>query len=729
MACDASSCTPAPVRRWRRSPAACRWSPCRCSPTRCTTRARVAATGAGLVVDPREMATSSPRRSSRSWRTPRSRRRPGRSRSAWPHCRPPPRCWRPCGRLRFTDHVAADLRAHALVGRAAELAEVEQRPSPPPCAARAACCCSPARRGWASPGCSPRSAPRARGRVPLCSRGRARARRRAAAGGQRGGPVWLARSAVPGVARRCSPFRASLARLVPGWAEPGAPPPYRTPRSPRRGAARAVRHAYRDPWCSPWRTCTGPTRRPSTCSTGSAGLPGGRVLLAATWRTGELDVATHLVGHPGCSTWPASTTGPAPGWRGTAPGPRSPTTWSTRCRRRPGAAPAAGGAAHRAGRAGCSPADLRRLGAGRRAGARGAGRAGRAGGRPAGPPGQSGPGGAARRAVAGDRDRPPAAGRGWSTWPSRRCSASCAPGCESTCSPPTVPGWSGGTPLPGTPCWPPCCPPSGPAVAARIATGLDRRGERGPRRAADLWARRRAAGPGRSALVGRCRAPPTGASLGQPSPGPTGRRSRASPAVAEELVRLLTLQGRLAEARSVGSASLDQLAGPAHASLALTLAEVAVESADWSGALALLDRAGAGGQALRADAIRADALFGSGDLPGCRGAGRVGGGRGRRDRLAAGRPGRPVYRARGGRPVCPGAGPGGRPPVVRPGRAGRGRARVDAATGPRTALTGNPGAHRRAPSHRGWSRRGTWPRPSGCPARWPTSTSCWPRPS
>ena len=162
-------------------------------------------------------------------------------------------------------------------------------------------------------------------------------------------------------------------------------------------------------------------------------------------------------------------------------------------------------------------------------------------------------------------------------------------------------------------------PPERAAVAARIADRLDRRGDdEARRRAAHLWAD--AGRPDRAvpALVAVARAAADRGELGTAES--LVRRAGAlggEPAVAEELVRLLTLQGRLAEARSVGSASLDALAGAAHASLALTLAEAAVEAADWAGAFELLDRAGAGDGShdLRADAIRADALFGSGDLP------------------------------------------------------------------------------------------------------------------
>jgi len=163
-------------------------------------------------------------------------------------------------------------------------------------------------------------------------------------------------------------------------------------------------------------------------------------------------------------------------------------------------------------------------------------------------------------------------------------------------------------------------PPERAAVAARVADRLDRCGDDDARRrAAHLWAD--AGRPDRAvpALLAVARAAADRGELGTAES--LVRRAGAlggEPAVAEELVRLLTLQGRLAEARSVGSASLDALAGAAHASLALTLAEAAVEAADWAGAFELLDRAGAGdgSHGPRADAIRADARFGSGDLPG-----------------------------------------------------------------------------------------------------------------
>ena len=105
-------------------------------------------------------------------------------------------------------------------------------------------------------------------------------------------------------------------------------------------------------------------------------------------------------------------------------------------------------------------------------------------------------------------------------------------------------------------------------------------------------------------------------------------------------MRVLTLQGRLEEALTEGSAALDALSGEAHASLGLVVAAAAVDAGwtgacepwpCWSGPRRLRDP--------RADAVRADALFGAGDLPGAARARRL---RGRRGRVC-------------GKPVDPGA--------------------------------------------------------------------------
>ena len=160
-------------------------------------------------------------------------------------------------------------------------------------------------------------------------------------------------------------------------------------------------------------------------------------------------------------------------------------------------------------------------------------------------------------------------------------------------------------------------PPERAALAARLADRLDRRTTPTPRRV------RRCCGP---RPVGADRAVPALLALARDdadrgdlaSAEALVRRAGdlgGQPAVAEDLVRVLTLQGRLAEARASGAAVLDTLAGPAHASLGLTLAAAAVEAADWPGALSMLDRAAVPGDP-RADAVRADALFGAGDLAG-----------------------------------------------------------------------------------------------------------------
>ena len=103
-------------------------------------------------------------------------------------------------------------------------------------------------------------------------------------------------------------------------------------------------------------------------------------------------------------------------------------------------------------------------------------------------------------------------------------------------------------------------PPERAALAARLAEHLDLRPDAdagGPGGAAVGRGR-----PGRTAPSPRCSRWPAlyadRGDLAPPSPWSAGQApSVASTAVAEDLVRLLTLQGRLAEARSVGSASLD----------------------------------------------------------------------------------------------------------------------------------------------------------------------------
>ena len=160
-------------------------------------------------------------------------------------------------------------------------------------------------------------------------------------------------------------------------------------------------------------------------------------------------------------------------------------------------------------------------------------------------------------------------------------------------------------------------PPERAALAARLADRLDRRNDAdAPSRAALLWAE--AGRPDRAvpALLGLARADADRGDLA--SAEALVRRAGelgGQPVVADDLVRVLTLQGRLAEARASGTAVLDTLAGPAHAALGLTLAAAAVEAADWPGALSMLERAAVPGDP-RADAVRADALFGAGDLAG-----------------------------------------------------------------------------------------------------------------
>jgi DNA-binding CsgD family transcriptional regulator len=160
-------------------------------------------------------------------------------------------------------------------------------------------------------------------------------------------------------------------------------------------------------------------------------------------------------------------------------------------------------------------------------------------------------------------------------------------------------------------------PPERAALAARLADRLDHRTDADAlSRAALLWAE--AGRPDRAvpALLGLAREAADRGDLA--SAEALVRRAGdlgGQPAVADDLVRVLTLQGRLAEARAVGAAVLDTLAGPPHAALGLTLAAAAVEAADWLGALSMLDRAAEPGD-LRAHAVRADALFGAGDLAG-----------------------------------------------------------------------------------------------------------------
>ena len=160
-------------------------------------------------------------------------------------------------------------------------------------------------------------------------------------------------------------------------------------------------------------------------------------------------------------------------------------------------------------------------------------------------------------------------------------------------------------------------PPERAALAARLADHLDLRSDAdSASRAALLWAEAGRADRAVPALLALARADADRGDLA--SAEALVRRAGdlgGDAAVAEDLVRVLTLQGRVVEARAGGVAVLDTLAGPAHASLGLTLAAAAVEAADWSGALSMLERAAAPGDP-PADAVRADALFGAGDLAG-----------------------------------------------------------------------------------------------------------------
>jgi DNA-binding CsgD family transcriptional regulator len=80
-------------------------------------------------------------------------------------------------------------------------------------------------------------------------------------------------------------------------------------------------------------------------------------------------------------------------------------------------------------------------------------------------------------------------------------------------------------------------------------------------------------------------------------------------------VTVLTLTGRAAQALAVGTAALPATSGEEHAELCLESARAAVAAARWAEAVALVERSGRAGDP-RADAIRADALFGAGDVSG-----------------------------------------------------------------------------------------------------------------
>ena len=83
--------------------------------------------------------------------------------------------------------------------------------------------------------------------------------------------------------------------------------------------------------------------------------------------------------------------------------------------------------------------------------------------------------------------------------------------------------------------------------------------------------------------------------------------------VTADLVTALALTGRAVEALDVGSAVLANTSGEEHARLCLELARAAVTADRWADALAFVERSGLAG-APEADAVAADAAFGSGDV-------------------------------------------------------------------------------------------------------------------
>lgn len=80
-------------------------------------------------------------------------------------------------------------------------------------------------------------------------------------------------------------------------------------------------------------------------------------------------------------------------------------------------------------------------------------------------------------------------------------------------------------------------------------------------------------------------------------------------------VTVLALTGRAAQALAAGTSALAATSGEQHAELCLETARAAVAAARWDEAVALVERSGRAGEP-RADAIRADALFGAGDVAG-----------------------------------------------------------------------------------------------------------------
>ena len=83
--------------------------------------------------------------------------------------------------------------------------------------------------------------------------------------------------------------------------------------------------------------------------------------------------------------------------------------------------------------------------------------------------------------------------------------------------------------------------------------------------------------------------------------------------VTADLVTALALTGRAVEALDIGSAVLASTSGEEHARLCLELARAAVTADRWADALAFVERSGLAG-APEADAVAADAAFGSGDV-------------------------------------------------------------------------------------------------------------------
>ena len=475
-------------------------------------------------------------------------------------------------------------------------------------------------RGWRPPGCGRahppaarcwsgggRSWPRRSGLVDAAARGHGGAllvtgeagvgksrlvdelRGRAAAAGM---TVLVGRSVDGGGTYRA--VTEALARLLRTRAAPRRPRAAALPRGAAQAAARRARtaeplaaarptprscsaRACSPCWpgsarCSCWRTCTGPTRTPSTsCATSRARWSTRRCCWwrrpATTSRRPGLarlaaDVRTLAVAPPGRrgrgragGGLPRSARCPRPSGRSWSPAPTGCRCWSRSCwpsvrrgcrRRWRGSWRGGWPPCRRRRSRWCSPPRWSTT-----------------------PTGGCWPRSPTRPEVVTGR---PTRSRG-------RCSRRCGRRRTSGCSSSPTGGCASATPSPATPCSPPCCrrsarrwPPGPPACSTGAATARSPPGSTASPATRPAGRRSSSSWPARTSGRGAVRS--AAAFLDEAG-------EHAAPA---ERVHVLTLLGRAVEALETGEPALDRLRGAERAELCLRLARAAIVAGRWADA-------------------------------------------------------------------------------------------------------------------------------------------------